>query len=75
MKDVTDRHSARIPNPILVNVASGAGCNLGHLSLTMFEGELIDFSITNDESLTMESLSDISPDLAAAAIANRPCNL
>lgn len=77
MKDVTDRHSARLPSPIAVNVGAGSGCNLGHMTITMFDGELIDFSITNDESLTVEKLSDLSPDLAAAAIAhaNRPCNL
>lgn len=75
MKDVTDRHSASIPAPILANVGPGAGCYLGHLSITMFEGELMDFSIANDEPLSADLLDDISPDLAAAAIAhaNRPC--
>jgi len=75
MKDVTDRHSDRIPTPIAVNVGSGAGCQLGHFSLTMFEGDLVDFSVTNDKPFSAEMLSDLSPDMAAAVIshASRPC--
>lgn len=78
-KDVTERHSSSIPDPIQVNVGSGAGCYLGHLELTMFEGELVDFSrtkaITTGEPLSAELLSDLSPDIAASAIAHvkRPC--
>lgn len=74
-KDVKDQHSSSIPTPIAVNVDSGAGCHLGHLELTMFEDELVAFSITNDELLSAEMLSDLSPDMAASVMnhVNRPC--
>jgi len=75
VKDVTDRHSSSFPDPIPVNVGSGEGCYLGHLELAMFNGELVDFSITNDEPLSAEMLPDLSPDIVTSAIAHvkRPC--
>lgn len=76
MNDVTEGHSSSIPTPVAVNVGSGSGCHLGHLELTMFDGELLDFSITNDEPLSAEELPDLSPEMAASVMGHvtRPCN-
>ena len=73
--DVEDRHSASLPEPIAVNVSSGAGCHMGHLELTMLDGEVVDFSITSDEPLSTDVLSDLSSDMLAGVMAhvNRPC--
>ncbi len=74
--NVDKEHSAMFPTPIAINVGPGPGCYLGHLSLLMFESELVEFSVTRDQPLSAELLSGLSPDAAEAVIAhaNRPCN-
>ncbi|MFK7853325.1 MAG: hypothetical protein AB8B79_04395 [Granulosicoccus sp.] len=65
LENKSDTHRAGFPSPITFNVAPGSGCYLGHLSMSVVNSEMRDFSLDTDTPLTADKLSDLAPDVAA----------
>lgn len=68
-------HRAGFPAPVAFNVVPGAGCYLGHLSMTLVNDNMSQFNLDVDSPLTEEKLSGLAPDIAAKLLndVNRPC--
>ncbi|MFK7994112.1 MAG: hypothetical protein AB8B87_08230 [Granulosicoccus sp.] len=75
IENKSDTHRAGFPEPVAFNVVPGAGCYLGHLSITLVNNDMREFNIDVDSPLTEEKLSGLPPDIAARLLTdvNRPC--
>ena len=66
---------SNLPAPVAFSVRSGAGCYLGHMSVTMIDSDIREFSIDPAAELSAEKLSNLPADVAAKLLTtvNRPC--